>query len=437
MHLKCWNHYKNKGAMKMKKWVSVLLICLLTFGLAACSSNSAGGGKDGGEVVLNALFMKQAGYSEDDVKSITKEFEKNNEGIKINPTFVPYESLEQKIQTSAKTGGYDVVVIDAPWTAKFAKAGFVKDVTDRISDDVNADVFQGAIDSVSYDEKNYGMPWLNDTKFLFYNKQMLKDAGFDNPPSTWEELIEQSKVLKEKGVVEYPLVWSWSQAEALVCDLTTLIGSFGGELVDDNGNPTATAAENKQALDFMVDSLEQGLSNPQSTQYLEEDVRGVFSSGKAAFALNWTYMYNLANDENESSVAGQVGIIPVPGADGNTGQSVNGGMGLAVTEGSKHADEAWEYIEYLSSKEVQKNYAQNALPIWKSLYDEEKVIQTGPEVVEASKEQYENLVNRPRVPWYGEFSNTLQVEIQKALLGNEEVDAVLQSVQKSAEEVQQ
>lgn len=418
----------------MKKWLVVLLISFLTIGMAACSSDKDS--SKGGEVELNALFMKQAGYSEDDVKSITKEFEEKNPGIKVKPTFVPYESLEQKIQTSAKTGGYDVVIIDAPWTAKFAKAGFVKDVTDKVSDEVKSDVFQGALDSVSYDEKVYGMPWLNDTKFLFYNKEMLKKAGFENPPSTWEELIEQAKVLKEKKIVEYPLVWSWSQAEALVCDVSTLTGSFGGDLVDEQGNPTVETPENEKALTFMVDSLENGLSNPQSTQYLEEDVRGVFSSGKAAFALNWTYMYNLANDKNESSVAGQVGIVPVPGANQSTGESVNGGMGLAVTQGSKHADEAWKYIEYLSSKEVQQKYAQNALPIWKSLYEDEKVVQTGPEVVEASKTQYEQLVNRPRVPWYGEFSNVMQVEIQKALLGNEEVGDVLKNIQQKAEEIQ-
>ncbi|WP_409250675.1 ABC transporter substrate-binding protein [Bacillus sp. SCS-153A] len=417
----------------MKKWLTVAMVCLLIFGMSACSSSNE---KTSGEgVTLNALFMKQAGYSEKDVTNITKEFEEKNPGIKVNPTFVPYESLEQKIQTSAKSGGYDVVIIDAPWTAKFAQAGFVKDVSDKISDDVKSDVFQGAIDSVSYDGKNYGMPWLNDTKFLFYNKEMLKSAGFENPPATWEELIEQAKVIKDKGIVEYPIVWSWSQAEALVCDVTALVGSFGGTLVDDSGNPTVTSPENEKAVNLMVDSLNNGISNPKSTQYLEEDVRGVFSSGNAAFALNWTYMFNMANDENESSVAGKVGISPVPGANQSTGKSVNGGMGLSVTTGSKHVEEAWKYIEYLSSKDVQKNYAKNALPIWKSLYEDEEVVKTGPEVVEVSKIQYGNLVNRPRVPWYGEFSNVIQVELQKALLGSEKTPKALSNIQNKANEI--
>lgn len=407
----------------MKKWFLMGMMFILMFGVIGCSKD-----EKGGKVTLNALFMKQAGYSEEDVTNITKEFEKNNPNIKIKATFAPYEALEQKIQTSAKSGGYDVVVVDAPWTAKFAKAGFVKDVSEKLKSEEESDIFTGAIDSVSYDEKLYGMPWLNDTKFLFYNKEILEKAGIQNPPTNFEELKEQAEIIRDKKLVPYPIVWSWSQAEALVCDVTALTSSFGGKMIGDNGKPTLNDPKNIEALAFMTDTLNEKLSDPKSTEYLEEDVRGVFSSGKSAFALNWTYMFNMANDEKESSIAGKVGIAPIP-------MSVNGGMGLSVTSGSKHADEAWEYIQYLSSKEVQKNYAKNALPIWKSLYEEQEVIDTNPEVVAASKIQYAQLENRPRVPWYGELSNEIQVEVQKNLLGKQTPEETMDILQKKAEEI--
>ena len=421
----------------MKKlYIALISLFLGSILLTACSggSNDQSSGDDGGKTI-NALFMKQAGYSEDDVKAITKQYEKEHEGTKVNLTFVAYESLEQKIQTSAQSGGYDVVVMDAPWTAKFAKAGLVQDVSDRITDDMKDDVYSGAISSVTYDDKTFGMPWLNDTKFLFYNKKMLKDAGIKNPPKTWSELMTQAKKIKEQGIVEHPIVWSWSQAEALVCDYVTLEGSFGGNMIGEDGKPTIDSDKNVKSLQYMVDSLENGTSDPKSTQYLEEDVRGVFSSGKAAFALNWTYMYNLANDKDESSVAGDVGISPVPGTEGQQGQSVNGGMGLAITKGSSNADAAWDYIQYMSSKDVQKKYAKNALPIWKSLYDDPEVKKTNPAVVEASKEQYQNLVNRPKVPYYGGLSSSIQLNVQKALLGDLEPKKALENVQSKAEEL--
>lgn len=407
----------------MKKWFLMGMMFILMFGVIGCSKD-----EKGGKVTLNALFMKQAGYSEEDVTNITKEFEKNNPNIKIKATFAPYEALEQKIQTSAKSGGYDVVVIDAPWTAKFAKAGFVKDVSEKLKSEEESDIFTGAIDSVSYDGKLYGMPWLNDTKFLFYNKEILEKAGIQNPPTNFEELKEQAEIIRDKKLVPYPIVWSWSQAEALVCDVTALTSSFGGKMIADNGKPTLNDPKNIEALSFMTDTLNEKLTDPKSTEYLEEDVRGVFSSGKSAFALNWTYMFNMANDEKESSIAGKVGIAPIP-------MSVNGGMGLSVTSGSKHADEAWEYIQYLSSKEIQKNYAKNALPIWKSLYEEQEVIDTNPEVVAASKIQYAQLENRPRVPWYGELSNEIQVEVQKNLLGKQTPEETMDILQKKAEEI--
>lgn len=399
------------------------MMLVLMIGTIACSKE----GKDD-KVTLNALFMKQAGYSEEDVKNITKEFEENNPNIKIKATFAPYEALEQKIQTSAKSGGYDVVVIDAPWTAKFAKAGFVKDVSDKLKSEDEKDIFSGAIDSVSYDGKLYGMPWLNDTKFLFYNKEILEKAGIQNPPTNFDELKEQAKIIQSKKLVEYPIVWSWSQAEALVCDFTALTSSYGGKMIGDDGKPTFNDPKNLTALTFMVDSLNEKLSDPKSTEYLEEDVRGVFSSGKSAFALNWTYMYNMANDEKESSIAGKVGIAPIP-------MSVNGGMGLSVTSGSKHSDEAWKYIQYLSSKEIQKSYAKNALPVWESLYEDQKVIDTNPEVVAASKAQYAQLENRPRVPWYGELSTEIQVEVQKALLGKQSPKKTMDTLQEKAEKI--
>src|SRR5262249_58348062 len=96
---------------------------------------------------------------------------------------------------------------------------------------------------------------------------------------------------------------------------------------------------------YMEQSLKDGLSNPNSREYLEEDVRKIFSNGDAAFALNWTYMYNLANDPKESKVAGQVGIVPAPGVAGKTEASaINGSLGLGITGHSNHPDDAWQDI---------------------------------------------------------------------------------------------
>ncbi|NWM39920.1 extracellular solute-binding protein, partial [Escherichia coli] len=80
-----------------------------------------------------------------------------------------------------------------------------------------------------------------------------------------------------------------------------------------------------------------------------------------------TYMYNMANDPKDSKVAGKVGVVPAPGIDGKSAVSaVNGSMGLGVTSTSKHPDEAWKYIAFMTSQQTQNQYAKLSLPIWAS-----------------------------------------------------------------------
>src|SRR6185437_3183519 len=251
--------------------------------------------------------------------------------------------------------------------------GFLQDVTSRIAADEDAKVYEGAWSTVTYEDKRWGMPWILDTKYLFYNKDMLAKAGIDAPPKTWAELTEQAKIIKDKGIVKFPIVWSWAQAEAIICDYATLVDAYKGSYFE-NGKPAFASGGSLDAIKYMEQSLQDGLTNPNSREYLEEDVRKVFSAGEAAFALNWTYMYNMANDPKESKIAGQVGIVPAPGAAGkNSGSAVNGSMGLGITANSQHAEEAWKYITFMTSQDNQNKYAKLSLPIWKSSYEDPAV----------------------------------------------------------------
>ena len=403
---------------------------------AASASGSAAEEAASGETVeLNALFMKQAGYSEEDITAMTDAFMAENPGIKVNLTFVAYEELEAKILTAAATGGYDVVLGDCIWPAQFAQAGLVLDVSDRIAEIDTSDIFTGALESCMYNGKYYGLPWLNDVKYMFVNTAMLEQAGITEVPSTMEELIADAKILKEQGICEYPIAGCWSQAECLICDYTIYSGICGGSFVDENNNPTLNSAENIQALQMMSDMLTDGLANPNSLEMIEDDVLSTFAAGNAAFAINWTYQYASMNDAASSSVVGDAVIIPVPGA-AETSATVNGGMPLMITAGSKHPDEAWTYMTYISGKDVQAQYSANALPMWKSLYTDETVIaNAGAEVVEASLTQYDYIKNRPMVPYYNELSTYMQTELQNVLLGNESAEDALNTLQAKAEEL--
>lgn len=371
------------------------------------------------ETVLNGLFMSQSAYSEADVRAMADAYTAKNPDIKLNLEFVPYEGLRDKTLLAQGSGsGYDVVLFDVIWPAEYAANRILRDVSERVTPEMKAGVLPGAWSTVEYQGKQYGMPWILDTKYLFYNRDILKRAGFDAPPKTWAELSAQATAIKEKKLVEYPIVWSWAQAEAVICDYTTLLSAFGGSFLDEAGKPVFDKGGGLAALDYMKSTIDAGLTNPNSKEYLEEDVRRVFSNGEAAFALNWTYMFNLANSGDDSKVKGQVGVAPAPGVDGVSAVSaMNGSMGLGVTASSAHPDEAWNFVAYMTSQATQNSYSKLSLPIWAASYKDPAVTSGQGEMIAAAEIGLAAMYPRPTTPKYNELSALLQVAIQEALLG--------------------
>ena len=100
---------------------------------------------------LSALFMAQAAYSEDDIRSMTEEFKAAHPGVDVKLEFVSYEALHDKIVLAQGAGdaGYDVVLFDVIWPAEFAKFNFLEDVSSRISADVKSKILDGAWTTVN------------------------------------------------------------------------------------------------------------------------------------------------------------------------------------------------------------------------------------------------------------------------------------------------
>lgn len=383
--------------------------------LAACSKSggiTTGGGGESG--TLNALFMQQAAYSTDDIQGMTKAFTTANPKMKVNTTFVAYEALHDKIVAAAPAGTFDIVLMDVIWPAEFGSKHEVVDVTDRFPASWKDQIFPGALQTAEYNGRFYGVPWILDTKYLFYNKGMLSKAGVQTP-TTWDEVVAAARSIKSKGIVQYPLVWSWAQAEAVICDYAQLLGAFGGKFLDDSGKPAFNTGGGLQALEFMKQTLDEGITNPASTESLEEDVRKIFSQGQAAMALNWTYMFALGNDPKESQVAGQVAVAHTPAGPSGAAPGCNGSMALCIAAGSKNQDGAWKYIEFLTSQKIQSQYAKLSLPIWESSYSDPAVVNILPEVVAVAKTQLTDMILRPQVPSYNQASQIIQAAIQKAL----------------------
>ncbi len=417
---------------RMYRILSVLLVVVFLIGAAGC----AGAQEEAGPKTLRVLAMQQAGPTPEEMNAIVEKFNASNPNVVVEIEYVSYDALHDKIATAMSTTppAYDIILVDDIWYAEFAANGYILDVTDRLDDNMKANIFESAWAITTVDGKTYGMPWLLDAKYFFYNEKILADAGFSAPPTTWEELAEMGQAIKDQGLVEYPIAWSWAQAEAAICDYVTLLEGNGSALVDAEGKPVFNNEIGVKTLQWMVDSIESGLSNPASITYVEEDVRNVFSQGKAAFAVNWLYMYELAAlNTEESQVTGQVKMALMPAFEGSGVQSatINGSMGFSVVAKSANPDDAWEFVKFLTSEEIQKEYAAHLLPVWANNYEGEALTAlealnpATPVTVPMFSEQIPFSKVRPKVAYYSEGSKALQLALQEALTGSKTAQQAL------------
>lgn len=382
------------------------------------------------ETVLNALFQAQAGYSEQDIRAMTADYLKLHPDVTVKFEFVPYEALHDKtVLAKGASSAYDVVLSDSVWTPEYATAGVVEDVTARITPELRNGILAGAMGSGEYNGHVYGLPWIVDSKFLFYNKAMFAKAGIAAPPRTWAEVEQDAITLKQKGIVEYPLVSSWSQNEALTADYAAILQGFDGKFVDAAGKPVFQTDGGLDAAKWMAQSiLVDKVTSPHSLEYVEDDVKRVFSSGQAAMALNWTYMWDGANTpSNDTKIAGQVGVVAAPGLKPGEVGATNGSQPLCIPTNSTHKDAAWDYILYLTSQKVQDAYATNSLPMWKGSFDNPQVIAGRTELLAAAKASFAVMTNRPEVVNYQQFSTALQQSLQEVATGRAEPGKALQA----------
>ncbi len=402
------------------------------------------------EVVVKVLAMQQAGYSPDNMDEIAARFSEQNPDVAVEVTYLAYDEIYDKLVTSmvAPEPAFDVFLVDDPWYTQFASAGWLLDVSDRVSPEYKDGIINAAWNVTTVDDKVYGMPWMIDSKMFYYNAELLEAANYNAPPATWEELEEMSLAMKEQGLVEYPIIWSWAQAEAGVVDFVLLVNGNGGEFFDADNNPVFNSEAGVEVLTWMVESINKGVTNPSSITSVEDDVLNVFSQGKAAFALNWPYMYSVTQfDEDSSLVTGKVGMAMIPVFDkikpeGVDTVTTNGSMGFSIAANTTHPNETWSYLEFLTSKDIQMEYAEQLPPVWSSAYQSpelDTLLELSPVnevLVPTFAAQYPSAVLRPRISYYTEASTILQLAMQEALIGSKTPQEALDGAAENIRDLQ-
>jgi multiple sugar transport system substrate-binding protein len=394
----------------MKKRVLFFLVFLL-----ACASLFA-------QESITVIFPKHEADLSGAFASRVKDFETSAK-ITVNLIQMGWDDVNNKLTAEMASGGsaYDVVEFDNGNVAAWLGAGWVEPLDAYMPKGFTNGMIPGLVDLFTgADGKLYGIVWNNDTRFFFYNAVMLRKAGIANPPRTWDELISQSKTLMGKGIAKYGMAGYWKAEWALANDFHFYAYTYGGKIVDKQGNflfntdPNTLAASQE-----MVKMLKEGIMDPASLTYDQEAVNNIFLKGDVAF-LNQGIpgIMAYAQDPARSKVVDQVKVGLVPGGKAGLSAALTLPEAYAIPKGSKNKATAWKFIQFMTSKETNKKLAQQigVLPIWTGLFTDRDLVKLYPYWADFSK-QMTSAKGLSVLTWYNNFVDVCIAETQKMLSG--------------------
>ncbi|WP_158602373.1 ABC transporter substrate-binding protein [Cohnella endophytica] len=408
--------------------VLVIFVCLIVSGCGDSSSSNKGSGSSNEKQKITVLLPKHEMDNVGFMEKETRQFEKET-GIQVELINMSWDNVADKItvEMASNANSYDVIELDNSWVAKFATNKWITPLNEFIGSEIKEGVLPGLLDKFSYNGDLYGIPWNNDTRFFMYNKKKLDAAGISEPPKTWDELKEQSKILMDKGLVKYGFIDSLMQAQSGMNELTFMTYSFGGNYIDGSGQVNLT---NNAPLIKAYEYLRKGLNedkfiDPASITSNYETVADVFLKGDTAFFLQaWPGLYQTANDPDKSKIVGEIAVAPYsPGVDESSSTVLTLPEAMAIPQSSKNKEAAWKYIEYMSSKKFDKKKAQEigALPIWTDLFNDSELLAVYPYWKDFGKQSLK-AKGLQDILWYDQFSNVVQVESIKILLGKNSIE---------------
>lgn len=334
----------------------------------------------------------------------------------------------------AKSSELDIYMIDVIWPGDLAEH-FV-DLYDYGAGAQVDEHFPAIVENNTVDGKLVGMPWFTDAGLLYYRTDLLEKYGYSEPPKTWDELTAMAKKIQDGERADNPdfwgFVWQGNAYEGLTCDaLEWVYSNGGGTIVSPDRKITINNPRAVEAIEMAADWV--GTISPEGvTGFGEEDARGVWQSGNAAFMRNWPYAYGLGNAE-DSVIAGKFGVSPLPDGKSGHGAATLGGWQLGVSKYSKHPQEATDFLLWLTGKDQQKFKAIEGSnnPTYMAVYDDPEIAEASPFMIELY-DVFINAVARPSTataPKYNETSVLFFSAVHNVLTGEMDAQTALEELE--------
>ena len=304
----------------MKKFLSVVLALAMFLSLAAVTAASAE------DITLDVIICEYGNNTRNwflgegmDGSNFVAKFEEANPGIKLNLQVISWSDVHKEVSTRISNGNApDILNIDT--FSEFQADNLLLQVTDYCPEDLYQDFFPAFMKESEIDGTVWAVPDLASARALYYNKAIFDEVGIE-VPATWAELKDACQAIKDfyNGEV-YGVGLDLTEDEGQVTFAYFAWGNNGG-FVDADGNWALNSDANVEAVQCIMDLINEGYANPSPSTQTRYELQDLFGAGKRAmvFAPNQLPQY-LAEKGFEVDYV----TADIPHNEGATGSSVGG-----------------------------------------------------------------------------------------------------------------
>jgi multiple sugar transport system substrate-binding protein len=363
-------------------------------------------------------------------------------GIKVTMDELGYVDLYQKLTPDcvAGTGNYDLMTVDIVWSGEYA----ANEYTLPLNDYMERDKDELALDDImpvswtlgEYKGQQWAYPLAGYANVLNYRKDILEEAGIE-PPATQEELLADAAALTDADNDFYGIALLGAKGSAVAQDYMAWVQQHGGTILDADGNPALNTPQNVEILEFFGSLFD--YAPPGAADYWWDQRETAFRTGNVALMEGWSIARAGYENPEISTVVGNVDITLAPVAEGMEPKYGFGGWGIGINADSDAPDAAWEFIKWLSSPEIQKEWIRNdGAPIRRSTLEDPELNAEYPwfpillEAFENGDGDY-----RPRIPEYSIIENALGTAANSYIVGELSAQEALDAAQAQVEEALQ
>jgi multiple sugar transport system substrate-binding protein len=348
----------------MRERSRLLSVVMTAVCATATLSGCAGGEGADADKVLTYWASQQSPSLERDKEILEPELREftDRTGIRVELEVIPFTDLLNRILTATTSGkGPDVLNIGNSWSPSLQATGALAEWDDEMLAEIGgADRFEPVTweTAGAQGEAPASVPLYTKVFQLYYNKRMFADAGIDEPPATWDELVtvgqELTKDTDGDGAADQWGLGLRGQAFTSAVHYAYILGSARGAEFFPDGVPSFDSPEAvagiEQYLSWMGDD---GIVNPSDAENADwADVYEAFSKNRVAMMLVQT----LGQTLKDYGLTGDAyGVAPMPALTpgGTEVASFVGGTNVAIFEGTDNLSGATDLVEFLTSAETQ------------------------------------------------------------------------------------